>query len=59
MRLLTRALLLTGSTLITLPTLAAEGMWTLDNLPHENLEKPMILNPLRHGWINPCAALCV
>jgi hypothetical protein len=37
MRLLTRALLLAGSTLAALPTLAAEGMWTLDNLPREDL----------------------
>lgn len=42
MRLTTRAFLLTNSllaasALVTLPSTAAEGMWTLDNLPHENL----------------------
>ena len=50
MRLITRALLLTGSvmaanSLLTLPTLAAEGMWTMDNLPLGTLEKTYGFKP--------------
>ncbi|MCE3253583.1 MAG: family peptidase [Cellvibrio sp.] len=45
MRLLTRALLLASSTLVALPPLAAEGMWTLDNLPRESMEKTYGFKP--------------
>jgi len=45
MRLITRALLLAGSTLVTLPALASEGMWTLDNLPRESMEKTYGFKP--------------
>ena len=50
MRLTTRALLLTGSTLIAstlvaLPTIAAEGMWTLDSLPREKLAQDYKFKP--------------
>src|SRR5688572_13636306 len=51
MRLITRALLLAGSTLATLPTLAAEGMWTLDNLPHETLAKTYGFKPTP-AWLD-------
>lgn len=56
MRLTTRALLLTNSllaasTLVTLPTTAAEGMWTLDNLPHESLAKTYGFKPTP-AWLD-------
>jgi hypothetical protein len=51
MRSITRALLLAGSTLTALPTLAAEGMWTLDNLPHETLAKTYNFKPTS-AWLN-------
>ncbi len=51
MRLITRALLLASSTLVALPTLAAEGMWTLGNLPHENLEKTYNFKPTP-AWLD-------
>lgn len=39
MRRTTRAFLLVSSLCTSLPTIAAEGMWTLDNLPYADLEK--------------------
>ena len=56
MRLITRALLLTSSvlaanSLLTLPTLAAEGMWTMDNLPLATLEKTYGFKPTP-AWLN-------
>ncbi len=44
-RLITKALLLASSSLIALPGLAAEGMWTLDNIPQESLEKTYGFKP--------------
>lgn len=45
MRFITRALLVASSTLVALPILAAEGMWTLDNLPHDSLDKTYGFKP--------------
>lgn len=50
MRFITKALLMSGATLtcsylVTAPALAAEGMWTLDNLPYETLEKTYGFKP--------------
>ena len=56
MRLTTRALVLSLSTFaisstLTLPSQAAEGMWTLDNLPYETLEKTYNFKPTE-AWVN-------
>ncbi|HSC68995.1 MAG TPA: S46 family peptidase, partial [Cellvibrio sp.] len=51
MRLLTRLCLLTGSLVISLPSTAAEGMWTLDNLPLATMEKTYGFKPSPE-WLN-------
>lgn len=56
MRLTTRALLLTsslftGGTLVCTPTWAAEGMWTLDNLPHQKLQENYGFKPTP-AWVD-------
>jgi hypothetical protein len=51
MRLMTRLCLLTSSALISLPLSAAEGMWTLDNLPLTTLEKTYNFKPTP-AWLD-------
>src|SRR6218665_1319696 len=48
--LLSRAALASGI-LISLPTTGAEGMWTLDNLPREDLEKTYSFTPTQ-AWLD-------
>lgn len=51
MRLITRLSLLAGGALISLPSIAAEGMWTLDNLPLSTLEKTYGFKPTP-AWLD-------
>jgi len=51
MRLITKVVVLASTALAALPSLAAEGMWTLDNLPYENLEKSYGFKPTP-AWLD-------
>ncbi len=50
MRNATRAFLIAGGLVLGNPLLAAEGMWTLDNLPYADLEKNYKFKP-KQEWI--------
>lgn len=50
MRNATRAFLIAGGLVLANPLLAAEGMWTLDNLPYADLEKNYKFKPTQE-WI--------
>ncbi len=50
MRNATRAFLIAGGLVLANPSLAAEGMWTLDNLPYADLEKNYKFKPTQE-WI--------
>lgn len=50
MRVITRALCIAGGLAIANSTFAAEGMWTLDNLPYADLEKNYNFKPTPE-WI--------
>ncbi|WP_331345277.1 S46 family peptidase [Cellvibrio sp. UBA7661] len=47
----TKAFLLASSLCVSLPGIAAEGMWTLDNLPHADLEQRYGFKPSA-AWID-------
>lgn len=51
MRLMARLCLLASGALMSLPSTAAEGMWTLDNLPLSTLEKTYGFKPTQ-AWLD-------
>lgn len=50
MRNVTRAFFVFGGLIMTASTFAAEGMWTLDNLPYSDLEKNYKFKPTQE-WV--------